>query len=899
MGWGRYLRRRWWDEERAREIEAHLALATDENLARGMTPEAARAAALRKFGNPARVREEIYFMNSLSWPENALRDLRHGARLLRLNPGFTLVAVLSLSLGIGANAAIFQLLDALRLRSLPVAKPQELAEVRIIGQTSRTGSFNGRYPQLTYAQWEQIREHQEAFSGVLAWSAQRFNLSPGGEERYAQGMFVSGDFFRVLGVTPALGRVLNADEDRRGCGLPGAVISHSFWQREFQGSPTALGSKLLLNGHPVEVIGVTPPNFFGVEVGRTYDVAVPLCAEAVFGGTDSRLDRRQGWWLAALGRLKPGWSPQRAGAHLEAISPAIFEATVPETYRPDDVSKYLGFKLTAVPGGSGFSSLRANSERPLWVLLAITGLVLLIACANLANLLLARASARERELAIRLALGASRGRLVRQLLAESLLLAALGAALGAALAQLLSRFLVASLATQGNQLFLDLDPNWRVFGFIAGLAILTCLLFGLTPALGATRTSPGAALKAGGRGLAGSGGSGLRRLLVVSQVALSLLLLVGALLFVRSFQNLATLDAGFRREGLLAASLDLRRADFPAERLLAVQRDLTERLRALPGVESAAEVAIVPMSGSAWNNNIRIDGSAGQEGSATLSNFNQVGPGYFRTMGTPLLGGRDFDERDAATSPKVAIVNETFSRRFLNGANPVGRRFRIEVGPKETDHLYEIIGLVKDTKYRSLREELTPIAFLAAAQDDEPGRFAQFVLRSPASLGALTAAVKKAVAEVNPAIGIQFQSVQTQIWETLLQERLMAMLSSFFGFLAGLLAMIGLYGVISYAVSRRTNEIGIRMALGADRRVVVRLILREAVALLSVGLAAGVLLSLASVKTVSSMLFGLQPYDPVTIGLAVAILAGVGLAASYLPARRAAGVDPMEALRAE
>ena len=464
---------------------------------------------------------------------------------------------------------------------------------------------------------------------------------------------------------------------------------------------------------------------------------------------------------------------------------------------------------------------------------------------------------------------------------------------------MLSRFLVSSLATSGNALFLDLDPNWRLFGFIAGLAVLTCLLFGLTPALGATRTSPAAALKAGGRGLAGSGGSGLRRLLVVSQVALSLLLLVGALLFVRSFQNLATLDAGFRREGLLAASLDLRRADFPAERLLAVQRDLTERLRALPGVESAAEVFIVPMSGSGWNDNIRIDGSAGQEGSATPSNFNQVGPGYFRTMGTPLLGGRDFDERDAATSPKVAIVNETFSRRFLNGANPVGRRFRVEVGPKDPDHVYEIIGLVKDTKYRSLREELTPIAFLAAAQDDEPGRFAQFVLRSPTSLGALTAAVKNAVAEVNPAIGIQFQNVQTQIWETLLQERLMALLSSFFGLLAGLLAMIGLYGVISYAVSRRTNEIGIRMALGADRRAVVRLILREAAALLSVGLAAGILLSLASAKTVSSMLFGLQPYDPVTIGLAVAILAGVGLVASYLPARRAAGVDPMEALRAE
>ena len=839
-------------------------------------------------------------MSLLGFVETFGRDLRYAARLLRNSPGFACVALLSLGLGIGANTAIFQLLDALRLRSLPVESPQELVEIRIGGRPSRSGSFTSRFSRLTYPQWEQIRDRQQAFSGVLAFSARGFNLAPSGEVRNSQGLFVSGDFFRTLGVKPFLGRLFTVEDDRRGSGTTSAVISYQFWQREFGGKPTVVGSKLLLDGQPFEVIGVTPAGFFGVEVGRSFDVAVPLIADALFAGEHSRLDTRHAWWLAAFGRLKPGWSREQAAAHLDSISQGIFEATLPEVYRPDGAKNYLGFKLTALPAGTGVSSLRQDFEAPLWMLLAITGLVLLITCANLANLMLARASVRERDMAVRLALGASRWRLIRQLLAESILLATLGALLGLILAQLLSRVLVSALATGSRPLFVDLIPDWRVFAFIAGLAFLTCLLFGLTPAVRSTRTNLGEVLKSGSRGMsAGGRGLGLRRMLVISQVALSLVLLVGALLFVRSFQKLMNVDAGFQRDGILVVSLDLPRRNDAADRLAALHRELLAHLTALPEVESAAEVGIVPISGSGWNQNIRIDGQAQQGESKLLSNFNRVGPRYFQTMGTRIVAGRDFSERDTLNSTKVAIVNESYSRRFLAGANPIGRTFRIEEAPGRPEPPYEIIGVVKDSKYQELREEITPLTFLTTSQDETPDRSMQFVLRSPASFAAVTASVKRAVAEVDPSISIVFQNLQAQIRESLILERLMAMLSGFFGFLAGLLATIGLYGVISYSVARRKQEIGIRIALGANRRAVIRLVLGEAAVLLLIGLTAGGALAVLAARTARSMLFGLQPHDPLTLGLAIAILAAVGLAASYLPALRAAAVDPMVALRAE
>src|SRR5579872_3995234 len=535
MSWIRFFRRSRWDDERRREIEAHLAIEIDENVARGMSPADARAAAQRKLGNATLVREEIYHMNTLRIVDAAWRDLKYAARVLRLNPGFTFVAVLSLALGIGANTAIFQLLDALRMRALTVPHAEQLAEIKIDnGNGDRSGSMNGNHAVLTNSLWERIRDRQEAFSGAFAWGSTTFELSSGGESRKADGLWAGGDLFGTLGVRAVIGRTLTAADDRRGCAAPPAVISYGFWQREFGGDPSALGRSLTLDGHPYEIVGVTPAAFFGVEVGRTFDVAVPLCAEPFTMGAGSWLDRKDAWFLGAIGRLKPGWSTEKATAQLRAISAPLFKETLPN-YRPEDEKIYLAYTLAAFPAGTGVSSLRHEYEPSLWLLLATTGLVLLIACANLANLMLARATAHEREIAVRLTLGASRARIVHQLLAESLLIAAAGAGVGAFLAQSLSGVLVAALTTQHDRVFMDVTGDSRVFVFIALLAASACVIFGLVPAIRATATSPGAAMKAGGRGSTDSRERfGLRRLLVIAQVALSLVLVVGALLFVRS-----------------------------------------------------------------------------------------------------------------------------------------------------------------------------------------------------------------------------------------------------------------------------------------------------------------------------------------------------------------------------
>jgi predicted permease len=829
--------------------------------------------------------------------EPLVRDVRYGARQLRQNPGFTVVAALSLALGVGANTAVFQLLDAVRLRTLPVEKPEELVEVRLPAGTSRSGSFTGGRSNLTNPMWEQIRAHQQAFSGIFAWSSTRFNLARGGEMRFAEGLWVSGDFFRTLGVQPLIGRLLTATEDTRGCS-PDAVISHAFWQRELGGDAAVLGRTITLEGKRFNVIGVTPPAFFGVEVGRRFDVVVPICAEPIIMGERSGLDRRAYWWLASMGRLKPDWTVKRAIAQLEAVSPALFEATLPSSYQAEMAKTYLGYKLTAEPAGTGVSSLRAQYENPLWLLMGTAGLVLLIACANLANLMLARATAREREFAIRLALGASRARVIRQLLVEGLLLALVGAALGALLARGLSRSLVAFLETPRRPLFLALAFDWRLLGFTALAAGVTCILFGLAPALSAARTTPGAAAKSAGRGLTASRERfGLRRVLVVSQVALSVVLLAGALLFVRSLRNLTSVNPGFRQSDLIVAELTLPEASYPAARRLPLRRDLIERLRATPGVESIAEVSIVPVSGSGWNESVFVDGQAGPKKGESF--FNRVSPEYFKTMGTPILSGRDFGPTETSTSPLVAIVNETFARRFLDGRNPVGTRFRVEAAKGESERAYEIVGFVKDTKYYNLREEFRPTAFLASPQEPRPDNEAQFVIHSRAVTAQVVTAVKGVIADVDPSFDVSFRVFNSQIRDTMIRERLMATLTSFFGFLAVLIAVIGLYGVISYMVARRRNEIGIRMALGAARRDIVRMILREAAVLLAAGLAAGIGLTLLATRAVASILYNLKPNDPSTIAAAAAVLAGVALVASYLPARRASTLEPMRALREE
>jgi len=825
--------------------------------------------------------------------ETLLQDARHGVRVLLLNPAFAIVAIVSLALGIGANTAIFQLLDAVRLRALPVSHPEQLATVRI-SPFNGSGSFFNRYSEITNPQWELIRTQAQGFSGILAWAPDQINLARGGEIRLANVIWVSGEFFDVLGVQPAAGRLLHASDDRRGCALQ-AVASEDFARRQYGTLAPALGKTVTLDGHPAEVIGVSRAGFYGVEVGRSFDLAIPICADPVLHREDPRLDARTDWWLSILGRLKPGWTLERASAQLLAMSPALMQATLPPTYQPDEVKHYLDDKLKAFPAANGMSDLREDASTPLWMLLAIAALVLLIACANLANLMLARASAREKEIAVRLALGASRGRLIRQLLLESLLLAIAGSALGVALAGVLSRVLVALISTERDAVFLDLSTDYLMLAFTAALAVVTCILFGLAPALRATRMSPSSSMRAGGRGLTASRERfGLRRALVVAQVALSLVLLVAALLFSGSLRNLMNLDAGFKQDGILIANLGFESLKIPKDRRMEYRRQLVDKIRAIPGVAAAAHANILPLSGSAWKQHIHVEDK--QLAPALLT---RVMAGYFATLETPILAGRDFNDHDAATGVKVAIVNEAFATKYYAGANPIGKRFGLEGNAGEPLKIFEIVGMVKNTKYRSLREDFEPVGFFPETQDLNPNEYANVVIRANIPLTAVVSAVKRTVAEVSPEIDVDFHSFKTQILNGLVQERLMATLSGFFGGLAALLAVIGLYGVISYMVARRTNEIGIRMALGASASGIAKLILSEALLLVGAGVIVGAALALAVGRTAASMLFGLKPYDPPTLIGAVAALTGVALAASLIPARRAAGVDPMVALREE
>jgi putative ABC transport system permease protein len=897
MSWSRFFRRSRWDAERARELQDYLAHEIDDNMGRGMSRDEATRAAHRALGNPTLIREEIYDMNTLRFVDSIWQDLRYGARLLLKNPTFAIVAILTLALGTGANAAIFQLVNSLRLRTLPVERPQELVSVGIdTHDTGRTGRFMSRRPFFSEPLWQAVRAEQKVFSSVFAWGLAGWNLATDGEYQPAQGLYVSGGFFKTLDVKAQLGRVFTDADDQKGCSEPGAVLTHGFWQSRYGGNPGVIGQTISLDNRTFPIVGVTGREFFGVEVGRTFDVALPLCAEPLFRGEQSGFGKRDVWFLDIMGRLAPGVTVKQAEAQLAAISSATFQQTLPPRYNAETAKNYLAFTFTAKPAGTGVSGLRTAYATQLWILLGATGLVLLITCANLANLMLARATAREREIGVRLAIGASRRRIVRQMLSESFLVAALGAAGGAGLAAWLSRSLVRFLSTSSSQLFLDLAPDWRVFGFIAGLAVLACLFFGLSPAMKATATDPGKAIQAGGRSSTDSQERfALRRALVVVQVALSLVLVVGAVLFGRSLRNLVSVDAGFRTEGILSVDVDVRRASVDPAARTQTYREIMERVRAVPGVQLAAEAFIFPMSGSGWNQNVIIDGVE-KEGNV---NFNRVGPDFFRVLDTKLIAGRPFGTDDRLGSQEAAIVNESFARKYFGGANPVGRTFQLVMGVGEPRPNYHVVGVVRDTKYNDLREEFGPIAYLAAAQETESGASLDFLLRSDMTLSSLTPTLTRTIREVAPGSTVAYESMSTYVRDSMVTERLMATLSGFLGMLAMLIATIGLYGVMSYMVTRRRIEIGIRMALGADPRKVVRMVLGESGVLLSVGVIIGVVLAIAACRWAASLLFGLTPWDPASIAMGVGALGIVSLLAAWIPARRASRLAPTVALRAD
>lgn len=824
-----------------------------------------------------------------------MNDLRFAFRQLLKNPGFTAVAVLTLALGIGANTAIFQLLNAVRLKTLPVAKPQELIEIRVAGGNPGLGISEDSNSELTHPLWEQLQRHQDAFAGMFAWGTGDLPFGHDVETRMVRCLWVSGDFFTTLGLAPASGRLLQANDDRRGTGPGAVVISHAFWQREYGGRGSVVGDSLTLGDRVFQVVGVAHAGFGGLEVGKQFDIALPLSTRPIWW--ERVLDRTDAWWLRVMARLKPGWSLAKASELVEAVSPAMIEATLPVGYGAGAVETYRKFRLSAFAAGTGVSQLRADYERSLWLLLGITGLVLVIACVNLANLTLARASARAREIAVRLAIGASRWRLIRQLLLESLLLAGVGALAGTGLADVLSRSIIWFLSTRGNRIALDANADWRVLAFASAAAVLTCVFFGLAPAIRSSRIPPAAALS-GGRSAAGRRERyAVQRGLTIAQISVSLILLSGALLLVRSFWNLATLQPGFRSDGVFMTYVNFMRQKLTAEKREAFRTELLEQIRSLPHVEAAAITSHVPVVSGSWTMGVHVTGEKGEtEGWSKVA---WVSPDYFRTMGIPILTGRDVARSDTATSPKVALVNEAFVRQWLGGANPIGARVKTGAEPGYPEAIYEIVGVVKDTKYGSLRSEVPPISFAPASQSPSSGSMATVVVRVSGPMAGVISTVRQRVSQRDPLARLGTSVLKTRIQDGLAREQLLAWLSGFFGVLAIGLVMVGLYGLMSFTTLSRRNELGVRLALGASRGNILWLVLGQGLNLAAVGVAVGLVGALGATHFLGSLLFGLKSTDPLTLGATSLLLVIVAALACWWPARRAAKAEPMEALRYE
>jgi predicted permease len=875
-------------KEIRKEMQFHLAERADDLVASGMAPAEAQREARRRFGSLAYQGERTRERDLFGWLDTIVADARYALRSLKAAPAFAVVAILSLGLGIGANTAIFSIIDALILKSLPVSHPEELVAV----------VRNQKGTVFTNPLWEAIRDRQDMFSGVFAYASADFNLTSGGEARRVDASWVSGNYFATLGVRPVSGRLIARADDYRGC--PGvAVLSEGFWQSRYSGDPGVIGKTISLDGHPFDIIGVADGRFFGVSVGQRPQAFVPLCSEAIIRGANSQLDHRSSWFLQIVGRPKPGLTTQQLTARLAVLTPSIIDATIPPDWPADALANYRKTTYSVMPAAKGFSELRMMYTKPLYILMAIVGVVLLIACANVANLLLARAAVRQREMAVRLALGAGRGRLARQLITESLLLAGIGAALGVLFASWGSRLLVRLLARSHGLVSLDLGVDQRVLAFTIAVATLTGLLFGLVPAWRAGRVDPQAAMKAQGRGVAeGHRRFGMGKALVVAQVALSLVLIVAAGLLMGSWRRLATLDPGFRRNQILLVDADIRGTATPPAQRLALHEEMLNALRAIPVVRSASASQITPLAGATWNELVKTEGFTPKNEDDALSWANAVSDGYFATLGIPILAGRDFDSRDTKTSARVVIVNEAMARHFFSTPAAVGRRIQKEAGSSYGPPL-EVIGVVGTTKYTSLRDSAQPIMYFPRAQESAEAQYVSFELRTNGASSEVVAAATKALAALSPRITLDFTTLDQQLARSLTLMRLIATLSGFFGALAVLLATIGLYGIMAYNVARRRNEIGVRIALGAEQSRVVRMVLGEVSRVVLSGAVVGLLLSFVVTRLVASFLYGVTPTDAGTLSGSVLLLAAVGIAAAAVPAWRAARLDPVAALREE
>jgi len=864
------------DRELDDEVRAYAELLEDDIRSKGVSPQDARRAARIELGGVESVKEAVRQARSGARIHSWCQDLAYAVRVLRRSPSFTSATIGSLALGIGATAAVFGLVNALQLRALPVSVPENLAMLRLEGP--RCCRHTGRNRQVSLPLWREIAKAQDAFAGLFAFADTRFNLAPQGEVRYVEGLYVSGDFFSVLGVQPALGRILTTEDDRPGCTSAGAVISHALWRTEFGGRPDVLSQTLNLRSGRNPIVGVMPPEFLGVETGRRFEVALPICA--------SGFDRADHWWLAVMGRLKPGWTSQQATAHFATLAPQLLAAATPPAYGAEQARDFLKLQFSIHPAHNGVSVLRTQFQEPLWILFAVAGLVLVAACANVASLALVRSTAREPEFALRAALGASVPRLVRQLLVEGVVVAALGAVAGLALANLAQDAVLGLLSTSTDRIVLNLGPDWRVFAFIALLIGLTTVAFAIAPAVRARQWNLGAT---SGRLTSHRSHVHAREVLVGVQIAMSVVLVSAALLFMLSARNLRAADRGFRVDDVLFAHVFMSDTDPPPERRAEVQRQITARLGELPGIAAVAHASTPPLVGTSWGITLRVPGTTGEL--KADANRNQVSAAYFDVMQMPLLAGRPFNDHDTPSSVKVAIANETLVRTFFAGVSPLGRRV---IDGNDT---FEIVGIVRDSKLYSLREPFRPILYTAHSQFASPSSTIRFVMRSATGAAPSIEGVRQALAEIVPVAGVRFGTLRDLVNASTQTEQLMAGLSFCFGAIAIVLATIGVYGVVSCSAAMRRREIAIRLALGAMSTHVVRAVLGRVLVVGLVGLIAGVVLTIPTARLAHSIAYGIDPGDPrILLAVAVIILA-CGAVAALLPARRALRTDPLVALK--